>query len=71
MFIATNALNIVFVYLYFPETKHKSLEEIGRLFGDTNVRTYVSNTSTTMLEHPVDDKDKHSVRHHDATPPEV
>ena len=38
VYICTNLANIVICYLYFPETKNKSLEEIGLLFGDTNVR---------------------------------
>ncbi|ORX39548.1 general substrate transporter [Kockovaella imperatae] len=38
VFVATNFLNIVIAYMYFPETKNRSLEEIGLLFGDENVR---------------------------------
>ena len=37
-YICTIFTNITFCYLYFPETKDKSLEEIGLLFGDKNVR---------------------------------
>lgn len=40
VFVATNASNAVVSYFLFPETKGKTLEEIGLLFGDTNVRGY-------------------------------
>lgn len=40
VYVATNASNAVVSYFLFPETKHKTLEEIGLLFGDTNVRVY-------------------------------
>jgi hypothetical protein len=39
VYAATNLSNCVICYLLFPETKNKTLEEIGLLFGDTNVRT--------------------------------
>ncbi|GFZ51180.1 hypothetical protein JCM24511_08938 [Saitozyma sp. JCM 24511] len=39
VYTATNLSNCVICYLLFPETKNKTLEEIGLLFGDTNVRT--------------------------------
>jgi len=39
VYVATNASNAVVSYFLFPETKNLSLEEIGLLFGDTNVRT--------------------------------
>jgi MFS family permease len=42
VFVATNLSNAVVSFFLFPETKHKTLEEIGLLFGDTNVRTYHS-----------------------------
>ena len=42
VYMCTNLLNIVIAYFFFPETKNKSLEEIGLLFGDTNVRTAVA-----------------------------
>jgi hypothetical protein len=38
VYMATNLSNCVICYLLFPETKNKTLEEIGLLFGDTNVR---------------------------------
>jgi hypothetical protein len=40
VFVATNASNAVVSYFLFPETKGLNLEEIGRLFGDQNVRAY-------------------------------
>lgn len=38
VFVCTNLSNAVVSYFLFPETKNKTLEEIGLLFGDTNVR---------------------------------
>ncbi len=43
--MCTNLSNCVICYLIFPETKNKTLEEIGLLFGDTNVRTMPSHTA--------------------------
>ncbi|KAL2795160.1 general substrate transporter [Aspergillus keveii] len=34
LFICTNILGAITVFLYFPETKGKTLEEIGHIFGD-------------------------------------
>lgn len=34
LFVCTNILGAVVVFLMFPETKGKSLEEIGAIFGD-------------------------------------
>jgi hypothetical protein len=34
VFIVTNLISAVVVFLYFPETKGKTLEEISKLFGD-------------------------------------
>jgi hypothetical protein len=39
VYVCTNMSNAVICYFLFPETKNKTLEEIGRLFGDENVRT--------------------------------
>jgi len=43
VYVCTNILNIFISYFFFPETKNKSLEEIGLLFGDTNVRIPLDN----------------------------
>jgi hypothetical protein len=37
LFICTNIIGAITVYLVFPETKGKSLEEIGVMFGDEMV----------------------------------
>ena len=34
LFICTNAVGAITVFFLFPETKGKSLEEIGAIFGD-------------------------------------
>jgi hypothetical protein len=34
LFICTNLVGAVTVFFFFPETKGKSLEEIGQIFGD-------------------------------------
>ncbi|GFZ47085.1 hypothetical protein JCM24511_04827 [Saitozyma sp. JCM 24511] len=38
IFVCTNLTNALVAFLLFPETKNKTLEEIGLLFGDENVR---------------------------------
>jgi MFS family permease len=40
VFVATNVTNAIVSFFLFPETKGKTLEEIGLIFGDTNVRTF-------------------------------
>lgn len=43
---------MVICYLLFPETKNKTLEEIGLLFGDTNVRPMPSATiESSAIDH--------------------
>ncbi|ORY20790.1 general substrate transporter [Naematelia encephala] len=52
VYTACNASNAVLSYFLFPETKNKTLEEIGLLFGDTNVRSMpaVDGYSRSALE---------------------
>lgn len=50
VYVATNASNAVVSYFLFPETKHKTLEEIGLLFGDTNVRVYEGQPRTLTFD---------------------
>lgn len=35
LFIASNVMGAIFYFFCLPETKGKSLEEIGEIFGDT------------------------------------
>jgi hypothetical protein len=48
VFIATNVSNTIVAYFLFPETKNKTLEEIGLMFGDTDVRTMPENRHTLV-----------------------
>lgn len=55
VFVATNASNAVVSYFLFPETKGKTLEEIGLLFGDTNVRSFEQDQDTPSEEKTKDE----------------
>ncbi len=50
VYVATNISNTVVSYFLFPETKNKTLEEIGLIFGDTNVRTYDGPSSQAHVD---------------------
>lgn len=56
MYVCTCVSNTVICYFLFPETKNKTLEEIGLLFGDKDVHMGTS---------PVMDEGKYSTEHHD------
>lgn len=58
LFICTNLVGAVTVFFFFPETKGKSLEEIGRIFGDEvvvgdldEVREKIEAAEGEMAEH--------------------
>jgi hypothetical protein len=48
--MACNLSNCVVSYFLFPETKNKTLEEIGLLFGDNNVRVAPTDDAATLTE---------------------
>jgi hypothetical protein len=57
LFICTNIVGAITVFLYFPETKGKTLEEIGHIFGDDVVvadlqqaREKIEATDVEMVE---------------------
>ena len=57
LFICTNIVGAIVVFLYFPETKGKTLEEIGQIFGDDvvvgdlqQVREKIEATGVEMIE---------------------
>ncbi|BEJ17436.1 hypothetical protein CspHIS471_0608370 [Cutaneotrichosporon sp. HIS471] len=57
VYVATCLSNTVICYFLFPETKNKTLEEIGLLFGDKDVSTHLPPTELEKQE------SKHSVQH--------
>jgi hypothetical protein len=64
--MACNLSNCVVSYFLFPETKNKTLEEIGLLFGDTNVRVAPTDDAATLTEK---DERKGEHRHLEAGSP--
>jgi hypothetical protein len=50
LFLCTNAIGAVVVFLIFPETKGKSLEEISAIFGDEVINPDLATTQDKMLE---------------------
>ncbi|KAL2815273.1 general substrate transporter [Aspergillus cavernicola] len=58
LFICTNIVGAITVFFYFPETKGKTLEEIGEIFGDDvvvadlqQVREKIEANDVEMVEH--------------------
>jgi MFS family permease len=69
LFICTNAVGAVVVFLMFPETKGKSLEEIGAIFGDEVITPDLDTTQTKMeaLPNPEDEQIENQVRERTTT----
>jgi hypothetical protein len=67
VYAVTNCSNAIICYFLFPETKGKTLEEIGLLFGDTNVRTppRVGDEGMNYEEDTKDAKLHHESEHHE------
>ncbi len=59
LFIATNAVGAITVFALFPETKGKSLEEIGAIFGDEVIAPDLNTTQEKILaqeQEPVEER---------------
>jgi hypothetical protein len=65
VFVVTNVTNAIVSYFLFPETKNKTLEEIGLLFGDTNVRVGPGSERVGMHEGKTEDVEKADLSHQD------
>lgn len=50
LFICTNAIGAVVVFLMFPETKGKSLEEISAIFGDEVITPDLATTQNKIID---------------------
>lgn len=49
LFVCTNILGAVVVFFMFPETKGKSLEEIGAIFGDEVITPNLASVREKIL----------------------
>jgi hypothetical protein len=65
VFVVTNVTNAIVSYFLFPETKNKTLEEIGLLFGDTNVRVAPGMESHGIQHGKTEDIEKADLQHQD------
>jgi hypothetical protein len=65
VFVVTNVTNAIISYFLFPETKNKTLEEIGLLFGDTNVRVAPGMESHGIQQGKTEDIEKADLQHQD------
>lgn len=68
LFVCTNVANGVIVWLFFPETKGKSLEEMDEVFGDQAIphalETKVTHNVKTGSDHSSDkEKGLSQIRH--------
>lgn len=60
LFICTNAVGAVVVFLMFPETKGKTLEEISAIFGDEVITADLATTQHKIM----DNGEEEFVEHH-------
>ena len=65
VFVVTNISNAIVSYFLFPETKNKTLEEIGLLFGDTNVRVGPGHEHMGVAAEGQGDVEKADLSHQD------
>jgi len=65
VFVVTNISNAIISYFLFPETKNKTLEEIGLLFGDTNVRVAPGMEAVGVHNGKTEDVEKADLSHQD------
>lgn len=65
VFVVTNVTNAIISYFLFPETKNKTLEEIGLLFGDTNVRVAPGMEAVGVHNGKTEDIEKADLSHQD------
>ncbi len=56
LFICTNAVGAIVVFLMFPETKGKSLEEIAAIFGDEVIVANLDATQNKIVAQGVEDE---------------
>jgi hypothetical protein len=55
LFICTNLVGAVVVFLIFPETKGKSLEEIAQIFGDEVIVADLAKAQQKIKENDVEE----------------
>lgn len=62
LFICTNAIGAVVVFLMFPETKGKTLEEISAIFGDEVITADLATTQDKIIANPEEEHVEHQVQ---------
>lgn len=58
LFICTNLVGAVVVFLIFPETKGKSLEEIAQIFGDEVIVADLAKAEEKIRENDVEEQEQ-------------
>lgn len=61
LFICTNAIGAVVVFLLFPETKGKSLEEISAIFGDEVIAPDLATAREKILAQDYEEAEEHEM----------
>lgn len=59
VFVGCTSFFLVIAYLYFPETRHKTLEEVAAAFGDKVVTLTENDVVAEQTVFEEKDKDKH------------